>query len=57
MLSKPEALVTAGISLGITCLWPRRQPVYRWHLLYTGFGMERENLAFDVKGNDKWQKP
>jgi hypothetical protein len=23
----------------------------------SGFGMKRENLALDVKGNDKWQTP
>jgi len=31
----------------------RWQPVYRRHELNTGFDMERENLAFDAKGNDK----
>jgi hypothetical protein len=31
--------------------------VYRRHLLDTGSGTERENLVFDVKGNDKWQTP
>jgi len=28
--------------------------VYRRHDLNTGFGTERENLAPDAKGNDKW---
>uniref|UniRef100_UPI001982030F hypothetical protein n=1 Tax=Pseudomonas viridiflava TaxID=33069 RepID=UPI001982030F len=36
-----------------TCLMSRWQPVYRRHELNTGFDMERENLAFDAKGNDK----
>jgi hypothetical protein len=31
--------------------------VYRRHELNTGFDTERENLALDVKGNDKWQTP
>ncbi len=25
--------------------------------LNAGFGTERENLALDAKGNDKWQTP
>ncbi|GBH21420.1 Glutamyl- or glutaminyl-tRNA synthetase [Pseudomonas syringae pv. actinidiae] len=37
----------------LTCLLSRWQPVYRRHELNTGFDMERENLAFDAKGNDK----
>jgi len=44
-------------SRGDTCLRPRRQSVYRRHDLNTGFGMERENLVLDAKGNDKWQTP
>lgn len=57
MLSKPGSPSSPGTSLKETCLLFRRQPVYRWHDLETGFGMERGNLAFDVKGNDKWQTP
>jgi hypothetical protein len=40
-----------------TCLRSRWQSVYRRHELNTGFGMERENLVLDGKGNDKWQTP
>ena len=40
-----------------TCLRTRWQSVYRRHDLNTGFGTERENLAPDAKGNDKWQTP
>ena len=29
--------------------------MYRRHELSAGFGTERENLALDGKGNDKWQ--
>src|SRR5215813_6485146 len=44
-------------SRGGTCLRSRWQSVYRRHQLNTGFGMERENLVTDAKGNYKWQKP
>jgi len=47
----------SGTSRGDTCLRPRRQSVYRRHQLNAGFGMERENLVTDAKGNYKWQKP
>jgi hypothetical protein len=57
VLSKPGASGTSGISRDDTCLRARRQSVYRRHELNTGFGMERENLASDVKGNDEWQTP
>ena len=40
-----------------TCLLARRQSVFRRHELKAGFGAERENLALDAKGNDKWQTP
>jgi hypothetical protein len=56
-LSKPGTPSIPGISRDETCLRSRRQPVYRRHDLNTGFGVERENLVSDVKGNDKWQKP
>ena len=45
------------ISRDDTWLWSRWQSVYRRHELSTGFGMERENLVLDGKGNDKWQTP
>jgi hypothetical protein len=57
MLSKLGAQETPGISLRATCLLLRRQPVYRRHELDIGFGTERENLIFGVKGNDKWLTP
>lgn len=57
MLSKRGARAAPRISLRGTCLLLRRQPVYRRHELDTGFGTERENLDFAVKGNDKWQTP
>ena len=47
----------ARTSRGGTCLRSRWQSVYRRHQLNTGFGMERENLVTDAKGNYKWQKP
>ena len=55
----PELGTTIGsrISRDDTCLRSRWQSVYRRHDLNTGFGTERENLALDVKGNDKWQTP
>jgi hypothetical protein len=31
--------------------------MYRRHDLNTGFGTERDNLAPDAKGNDKWPTP
>jgi hypothetical protein len=40
-----------------TCVLARRQSVFRRHELNVGFGAERENLALDGKGNDKWQTP
>ena len=40
-----------------TCLLARWQSVFRRHELNAGFGTERENLALDAKGNDKWQTP
>lgn len=57
LLSKLESPSSSRISRDDTCLRTRRQSVYRRHELDTGFGMERENLALDVKGNDKWHKP
>ena len=57
MLSKLEAHLSSRISLRATCLLLRRQPVYRRHELDAGFCMERENLIFGVKGNDKWLTP
>lgn len=57
MLSKPRSPSSLGISLEDTCLLSRWQPVYRRHELNTGFDRERENLAFDAKGNDKRPPP
>ena len=57
VLSKLETPNISRISLEETCLLARRQSVYRRHELNTGFGMERENLGLDGKGNDKWQTP
>jgi hypothetical protein len=47
----------SGTSRDETCLRSRWQSVYRRHQLNAGFGMERENLVADAKGNNKWQKP
>jgi hypothetical protein len=58
-----KALPKLGMTIGSrnsrddTCLRSRWQSVYRRHELNTGFGMERENLVLDGKGNDKWQTP
>ena len=56
-LSKPELTIGSGTSRDETCLRFRWQPVYRRHELHSGFGMERENLVADAKGNDKWLTP
>jgi hypothetical protein len=56
-LSKPRAVTFLGSSLKGTCLRFRRQPVSRRHEPGTGFDMERGNLVFDGKGNDKWAVP
>jgi hypothetical protein len=56
-LSKLEPPSSSRMSREETCLLARRQSVYRRHELSAGFGTERENLASDEKGNDKWQKP
>lgn len=54
VLSKPRTFHLLGIGWGVTCLRTQRQPALRRHELETGFGMERENLVLDEKGNDKW---
>ena len=56
-LSKLESPEYFRMSREDTCLRSRWQSVYRRHELNTGFGMERENLVLDAKGNDKWQTP
>ena len=56
-LSELEPPSSSRISREETCLLDRRQSVFRRHELDAGFGAERENLAPDAKGNDKWQKP
>jgi hypothetical protein len=57
VLSKPGTTTGPGINRDGACLRPRWQSVYRRHELCTGFGMERENLVLDGKGNNKWQTP
>ena len=56
-LSKLEPPSSSRKSRKGTCILIRWQSVYRRHELDTGFGMERENLALDAKGNDKWLTP
>ena len=56
-LSKPEPPSSSGKSREEACLLVRWQSVFRRHELNAGFGAERENLAPDAKGNDKWQTP
>ena len=56
-LSKLESPNISRISREGAWLLARRQSVYRRHELNAGFGAERENLALDEKGNDKWQTP
>jgi hypothetical protein len=56
-LSKLEPPNSSRMSREGACLLARRQSVFRRHELGTGFSTERENLALDDKGNDKWQKP
>jgi hypothetical protein len=51
ILSKRAVVCSARKSLRETCLLLRRQSVYRWHELTTGFSTERGNLARGVKGN------
>jgi len=57
ILLELETTIGSRISRDDTCLRSRWQSVYRRHELNTGFGMERENLVLDDKGNDKWQTP
>ena len=57
VLSKLRWTIGFRTNRGATCLRTRWQPVYRRHDLNTGFGTERENLAPDAKGNDKWPTP
>lgn len=57
VLPKPGLTIGPGKSWDDSCLRSRWQSVYRRHELKAGFGMERENLVADVKGNDKWKKP
>ena len=56
VLPKLESHRSSRISRDGTCLRTRRQSVYRRHELNAGFGMERENLSLDAKGNDKWER-
>lgn len=56
-LSKLRLAIGFRTNRGATCLRTRWQPVYRRHDLNTGFGMERENLSANAKGNDKWPTP
>ena len=57
VLSKPGLTIGSGMSWDEACLRSQRQPVYRRHELHSGFGMERESLVADAKGNDKWLTP
>jgi hypothetical protein len=56
-LPELESPNSSRISREGAWLLARRQSVYRRHELNAGFGTERENLALDAKGNDKWQTP
>jgi hypothetical protein len=56
-LSKLEPPSSSRKNREETCLLARWQSVFRRHELNAGFGAERENLALDAKGNDKWQTP
>jgi hypothetical protein len=56
-LSKLEPPSSSRMSREETCLLARRQSVFRRHELNAGFGAERENLALDEKGNNKWLTP
>jgi hypothetical protein len=56
-LSELEPPSSSRISREETWVLARRQSVFRRHELNAGFGTERENLALDEKGNDKWQTP
>jgi len=56
-LSKLEPPNSSRKSREEACLLARWQSVFRRHELNAGFGAERENLALDAKGNDKWQTP
>src|SRR5215467_314969 len=49
-MSKPEAGTPSGISSGDVLILPERHPACRRHEARLGSGMERENLAGDVKG-------
>jgi hypothetical protein len=56
-LSKLEPPNSSRKNREETCLLAWWQSVFRRHELSAGFGAERENLALDGKGNDKWQTP
>ena len=45
------------MSLGETCLLPRRYPAWRWREPDFGFCMERENLCLDAKGDIRADEP
>ena len=49
MVSKVGSLYCSMISLGDTCLLPRRHPAYSRHELDPGFRIERGNSSRDVK--------
>jgi hypothetical protein len=54
---KTGAANSSRMSREEACLLAQWQSVFRRHELNAGFGSERENLALDEKGNDKWQTP
>ena len=56
-LSKLEPPSSSRMSREEAWLLTRWQSVFRRHELNAGFSAERENLALDGKGNDKWQTP
>jgi hypothetical protein len=56
-LSELEPPSSSRMNREGACLLARWQSVYRRHELGIGFGTERENLAVNAKGNDKWPTP
>ena len=49
-MSEPEAGTPSGISSGDVLILPERHPACRRREARLGSGLERENLAGDVKG-------
>lgn len=50
MLSKPRRSAAFGISLAVTCLQAKRQPLLRGHDFYSGLFVEHRKPCGNAKG-------